>query len=197
MILNDQQIVALCYDETAPAMIDPFIPTNIRVADQPDSEGEASPVISYGLTSFGYDMRLGNKFKSPQSNSTLTLDPKNASAMKWWSFTTSEAFALFPGHFVLAETVEHWHVPDDVIGIVLGKSTYARCGIIINVTPLEPGWKGVLTLEIHNAGHVPVKLYPGEGIAQINFHRGEFPLVNYASRSGKYQGQEGVLEAKV
>lgn len=188
MILNDQQIAELCDTGKESCMIRPFISEQVK-----DLLGR--PQISYGLSSFGYDIRLGWDFLLPTPlNDSEFMDPKDAQNFRWKpvAATPGDPTILPGGHFLLAESLETFVMPPDVIGTVLGKSTYARCGLIVNVTPLEPGWEGILTLELHNATHHNILLYPGEGIAQIIFHRGEKPHITYADRDGKYQSQEGV-----
>jgi len=163
----------------------------------PFAECQKRPgIISYGLGHYGYDFRLGTRFKRYSMAEGLPVDPKNA-ASEFEEFETPSPFALHPGEFVLGELIEHIEMPDDVIGIAMGKSTYARCGIIANVTPLEPGWKGILTIELSNTSKRPVLLYPDEGILQIVFLRGQRPDVTYATKGGKYQDQQGVTVARV
>jgi dCTP deaminase len=159
-------------------MIAPFNPAQIRQG-----------VISYGLTSVGYDMRLGNKFR--QAIPGATLDPKNADQTQWEAWQTDEPFDLMPGQAILAVSVERWQLPRYILGIVLGKSTYARCGLIINCTPLEPGWAGYLTIELVNpTASNPIRIYPNEGIAQVLFFEtDEDCAVSYADKRGKYQDQ--------
>lgn len=179
MILNDRDILE------RPGMITPFVAQQVR-------EINGKPVISYGLSSAGYDMRLGNEFKRIVT-SREPLDPKEPSRVFWNIWREDTPVELYPGCFLLAVSVERWNIPADVIGVVLGKSTYARAGILINCTPMEPGWEGHLTLEIVNLAPCPVLIYPGEGIAQVVFCRAERPAaVSYADRQGKYQGQGNV-----
>ena len=162
-------------------MIDPFVPGQVR-------EG----VVSYGLSSFGYDIRVADEFKVFTDVHSVVVDPK---AFDQRSFVDIQAdhCIIPPNSFALARTMEYFRIPDDVLVVCLGKSTYARCGIIVNVTPLEPGWHGHLTLEISNTTPLPAKVYANEGLAQLLFFQGdEVPEVTYAQRAGKYQGQEGV-----
>lgn len=167
-------------------MIEPFEPAQVR-------EG----TISYGVSSYGYDIRVAPDFKVFTNVHNVVVDPK---AFDDRSFVDVEADECLipPNSFALARTVEYFRIPRDVLVICLGKSTYARCGIIVNVTPLEPTWEGHLTLEISNTTPLPAKIYANEGIAQLIFFRGvEEPEVAYADRKGKYQGQEGVTLPKL
>ena len=162
-------------------MIEPFVDRQTRAG-----------VISYGLSSYGYDARLAPDFKIFTNVDNALVDPK---AFSDSSFVTRQAdFCVIPPNsFILAHTVERFRVPRDVLVICLGKSTYARCGLIVNVTPLEPGWEGHVTLEISNTTPLPARVYAHEGIAQFIFLKGEgAPDVSYADRSGKYMGQSGV-----
>ncbi len=153
--------------------------------------------ISYGVSSYGYDARVSNEFKIFTNVNSEIVDPKN---FKPTNFVTKELSECIipPNSFVLARTVEYFKIPKDVLVICLGKSTYARCGIIVNVTPLEPGWEGHVTLEFSNTTPLPAKLYANEGVAQFIFLKGtENPEVTYADRSGKYMGQKGVTLPKI
>ncbi|MBL8792568.1 MAG: dCTP deaminase [Planctomycetia bacterium] len=148
--------------------------------------------ISYGLSSYGYDVRVGRKFKVFTNVNCVVVDPKHFDPK---SFVDVEGdFCLIPPNsFALAETVETFEIPRDILAICLGKSTYARCGIIVNVTPLEPEWRGRITIEISNTTPLPAKIYAGEGIAQILFVRGDaICRVSYADKKGKYQDQPGL-----
>lgn len=149
-------------------------------------------VISYGVTSYGYDVRVGRKFKVFTNAHCAIVDPKNFDPK---SFVDIEADSCLipPNSFALAETVEYFEIPRDILAICLGKSTYARTGIIVNVTPLEPEWRGKVTIEISNTTPLPAKIYAGEGIAQILFHRAEQVCrTSYADKKGKYQDQAGL-----
>ena len=153
--------------------------------------------ISFGVSSYGYDARVSSEFKIFTNVNTETVDPKN---FKQTSFITKKVNECIipPTSFVLASTVEYFKIPKDVLVICLGKSTYARCGIIVNVTPLEPGWEGYVTLEFSNTTPLPAKIYANEGVAQFIFLKGnEKPEVTYADRKGKYMGQTGVTLPKV
>ncbi len=167
------------------AMIEPFSEKQI-------SKG----VISYGLSSYGYDIRLADEFKIPVVSSSI-IDPKEILERDWKIFK-ADSFIIEPKSYILGRSVEYFRIPRRVTGICLGKSTYARCGIIVNVTPLEPEWEGHLTISIANAGNYAVKIYSGEGIAQIIFlESNEDCETSYKDRKGKYQAQKGVVLPKV
>jgi len=169
-------------------MIEPFEERLVRRVGE-------ERVISYGLSSFGYDIRIADEFKvfSPGKGKLTVVDPKNFDEDAFTDFR-GDVCIIPPNSFVLARSVEYFRMPQDVMGIVLGKSTYARCGIIVNITPLEPGWEGNLTIEISNTTPLPAKIYAGEGIAQVLFFQGDgAPMVTYADRRGKYQGQKGIV----
>ena len=153
--------------------------------------------ISFGVSSYGYDARVSNEFKIFTNVNSEIVDPKNFKPTNFVTKKTSECI-IPPNSFVLASTVEYFKVPKDILVICLGKSTYARCGIIVNVTPLEPGWEGHVTLEFSNTTPLPAKIYANEGAAQFVFLKGsEAPEITYADRNGKYMGQTGVTLPKV
>tara|TARA_B100001996_G_C18467390_1_gene518564 strand:+ start:85 stop:639 length:555 start_codon:yes stop_codon:yes gene_type:complete len=153
--------------------------------------------ISYGLSSFGYDARVSNEFKIFTNLNSEVVDPKNFKSTNFITKNVSECI-IPPNSFVLASTIEFFKIPKNVLVICLGKSTYARCGIIVNVTPLEPGWEGHVTLEFSNTTPIPAKIYANEGVAQFVFLKGnETPEVTYSDRKGKYMGQRGVTLPKV
>ena len=153
--------------------------------------------ISYGLSSFGYDARVSNEFKIFTNVNSEIVDPKNFKASNFITKNVSECI-IPPNSFVLASTVEYFKIPKDVLVVCLGKSTYARCGIIVNVTPLEPGWEGHVTLEFSNTTPLPAKIYANEGVAQFIFLKGnETPEITYSDRNGKYMGQTGVTLPKI
>jgi dCTP deaminase len=162
-------------------MIEPFVEAQRR-------EGN----ISYGLSSFGYDARVADEFKIFTNVNSAVVDPKDFDGDSLVDRQT-EVCVIPPNSFALARTVEYFRIPDDVLVICLGKSTYARCGIIVNVTPLEPGWEGHVTLEFSNTTPLPAKIYAGEGCAQVLFFESdEVCETSYKDRGGKYQGQRGV-----
>lgn len=170
---------------TEHGMIEPFVEQQVR-----------NGAISYGLSSFGYDIRVGDEYKVFTDVYSVVVDPKNFDPR---SFVDIKAdHCIIPPHsFALAATMEYFRIPADTLVVCVGKSTYARCGIIVNVTPLEPEWCGYLTLEISNTTPLPAKIYSGEGLAQLLFFQGdEVPEVTYASRHGKYQDQRGVTLPK-
>jgi dCTP deaminase len=166
-------------------MIEPFV-------EAQKSKG----MISYGLSSYGYDARLAPEFKIFTNADMVTIDPKDFSEKSFVS-RDSEYCIIPPNSFVLSRTVEYFRIPRDVLVICLGKSTYARCGLIVNVTPLEPEWEGHVTLEISNTTPLPAKVYANEGICQFLFLKGDQACeTSYADRSGKYMGQKGVTLPK-
>ena len=167
-------------------MINPFVSKQTR-------KGK----ISFGLSSYGYDARVSNVFKIFTNVNSAVVDPKD---FKKDGFVTrkSKVCILPPNSFVLATTIEYFKIPDNVLVICLGKSTYARCGIIVNVTPLEPGWEGHVTLEFSNTTPLPAKIYANEGAAQFVFIKGnEKPETTYSQRRGKYMKQKGVTLPKI
>lgn len=166
-------------------LIEPFEPNQIRQVD-------GRPVISWGTSSYGYDVRCAREFKVFTNINSAVVDPK---AFAESSFVDIEADMCIipPNSFVLARTVEYFRIPRDVLTICLGKSTYARCGIIVNVTPLEPEWEGHVTLEFSNTTPLPARVYANEGVAQVVFLQAdEVCETSYRDRGGKYQGQRGV-----
>lgn len=167
-------------------MIEPFHESQVR-------EGK----ISFGLSSYGYDFRVGQDYKIFQGESVTSLDPKEVSDESFGDFR-GDYCVINPGTFVLGQSVEYFRIPRDILTICMGKSTYARCGILINVTPFEPEWEGHVTMSISNVGSVPVKIYSGEGIAQVVFlQASEVCRTSYADRKGKYQAQKGIVLSKV
>jgi dCTP deaminase len=162
-------------------MIEPFSDGQIR-------EG----VISYGLSSYGYDVRIADEFKIFTNINHTIVDPK-AFDPRSFVDVKGEQCIIPPNSFALARTVEYFRIPRNVIVCTLGKSTYARCGIIVNVTPLEPEWEGIVTLEVSNTTPLPARIYAGEGIAQMLFFEGDEPCeTSYADKKGKYQAQQGL-----
>jgi len=163
-------------------MIDPFVENQVRKG-----------VISYGLSSYGYDIRVANEFKIFTNVFSVTVDPKQFDPKSMIDFN-GDVCIIPPNSFALARTVEYFRIPRDTLTICVGKSTYARCGIIVNVTPFEPEWEGYVTLEISNTTPLPAKIYANEGIAQVLFFEGdEVCETSYADRKGKYQNQQGIL----
>lgn len=175
-------------------MIEPFEVEQVRVvaAGTPDERR----VISYGLSSFGYDLRVAKEFKIFTNVNSSVVDPKNFDPRAFVDFE-GDVCIIPPNSFALGRSVEYFRIPEDVVCVTLGKSTYARCGIIVNITPAEPGWRGYLTIEISNTTPLPARIYAGEGIAQMLFFRGEHPMVTYSSRQGKYQDQRGIVLPRV
>jgi dCTP deaminase len=167
------------------------IQTGIKI--EPFAEGAARPgTISYGVTSYGYDVRVARHFKIFTNARCTVVDPKNFDPLSFVD-VEGDSCLIPPNSFALAETVEYLEIPRDIIGICLGKSTYARCGIIVNVTPLEPEWRGRVTIEISNTTPLPAKIYAGEGVAQILFLKGDAVCrTSYADKKGKYQDQKGL-----
>ena len=166
-------------------MIEPFEPAQVRAA-----------VISYGLSSYGYDIRLAGEFRVPAADGRL-LDPKAVSA-ETFEGVQADSLDLAPRTFVLGRTVEYFRIPPNVLTLCVGKSSYARCGVLVNVTPFEPGWEGHATLCIANIGSRAVRLYAGEGIAQVVFFESDEPCeVTYADKQGKYQAQWGITPARL
>lgn len=154
-------------------------------------------VISYGLSSMGYDIRVTDEFKIFTNVHTAVVDPKEFSQNSFVDFQ-GPVCVIPPNSFALARSVEYFRLPRSIIGLCLGKSSYARCGIVVNITPLEPEWEGHLTIEISNTTPLPARIYSHEGIAQVLFFEaGSLPEVSYADRKGKYQSQQGITLPKV
>jgi dCTP deaminase len=170
-------------------MIEPFAPQQVRVAD-------GHKIISYGTSSYGYDVRCAEDFKIFTNINSTIVDPKNFDEKSFVDFRGPMCI-IPPNSFALASTVEFFRIPRSVLTICLGKSTYARCGIIVNVTPLEPEWEGHVTLEFSNTTPLPAKIYANEGVAQMLFFESdEVCETSYKDRGGKYQGQRGVTLPK-
>ena len=153
-------------------------------------------VISYGVSSFGYDLRAAPDWRIFVNAFNTVVDPKNFNTDSLVE-AHGETCIIPPNSFVLTRSIEYLRIPDDVMVVALGKSSYARCGIVANVTPLEPGWEGHVTLELSNTTPLPAKVYANEGIVQLLFFKGERPETTYADRKGKYQGQRGVTLPKL
>lgn len=170
-------------------MIEPFEPGQVRTVN-------GQRIISYGTSSYGYDVRCSREFKVFTNIYSATVDPKDFSEKSFVDIE-SDVCIIPPNSFALARTVEYFRIPRDVLTICLGKSTYARCGIIVNVTPLEPEWEGHVTLEFSNTTTLPAKIYANEGVAQMLFLQSdEMCETSYKDRGGKYQGQTGVTLPK-
>jgi dCTP deaminase len=167
-------------------MIEPFVDTQIR-------EG----VVSYGLSSYGYDIRVADEFKIFTNINNTVIDPKHFDPRSFVDIK-ADMCIVPPNSFALARTIEYFRIPRDVLTVCLGKSTYARCGIIVNVTPFEPEWEGFVTLEISNTTPLPARIYSNEGIAQVLFFQSdEVCERSYADKKGKYQKQQGVVLPKI
>ncbi len=167
-------------------MIEPFVDGQVR-------EG----VVSYGLSSYGYDIRVADEFKIFTNINNTVIDPKNFDPRSFVDIK-SDVCIVPPNSFALARTIEYFRIPRDILTICLGKSTYARCGIIVNVTPFEPEWEGFVTLEISNTTPLPAKIYANEGLAQVLFFQSDEPCErSYADKKGKYQKQVGVTLPKI
>jgi dCTP deaminase len=170
-------------------MIEPFVPQQVRTVD-------GHKIVSYGTSSYGYDVRCANEFKIFTNINATIVDPKNFDSGSFVD-QRAEVCIIPPNSFALARTVEYFRIPRSVLTICLGKSTYARCGIIVNVTPLEPEWEGHVTLEFSNTTPLPAKIYANEGVAQMLFlESDEVCETSYSDRGGKYQGQRGVTLPK-
>jgi dCTP deaminase len=183
MVMSDKWIRKMAKEY---GMIEPFEENLVRKG-----------VISYGISSYGYDFRIADEFKIFTNVASTIVDPKNFDERSFVS-VKGDYCIIPPNSFALGRSVEYFRIPRDVIGICLGKSTYARCGIIVNVTPLEPGWEGFLTVEISNTTPLPAKIYAWEGIAQVIFVKGnEECEISYKDRKGKYMYQPGIVIPKV
>ncbi len=171
-------------------MIEPFEPNQVKRANN-------GPIVSYGTSSYGYDVRCSDEFKIFTNINSTIVDPKKFDPNSFVDFK-GDVCIIPPNSFALARTVEYFRIPRSVLTICLGKSTYARCGIIVNVTPLEPEWEGHVTLEFSNTTPLPAKIYANEGVAQVLFIEGdEVCETSYKDRGGKYQGQQGVTLPKI
>ena len=182
-IMNDAWIRRMALDH---GMIEPYEDRQVR-----------DGVISYGVSSYGYDMRVAREFKIFTNVLSSIVDPKDFDPKSFVEFE-GDACIVPPNSFALARSVEYFRIPRDILTICVGKSTYARCGIITNVTPFEPEWEGFVTLEISNTTPLPAKIYANEGIAQVLFLQGNAPPdVSYRDKRGKYQGQVGITLPKL
>jgi dCTP deaminase len=182
-IKSDRWIQRMALDH---GMIEPFVETQVR-----------DGVISYGVSSYGYDVRVADEFKVFTNINTTVIDPKSFDPRSFMDVKT-DICVVPPNSFVLARTVEYFRIPRDVLTLCLGKSTYARCGIIVNVTPFEPEWEGTATLEISNTTPLPARIYANEGIAQVIFFQSDEPcMTSYADKKGKYQAQRTVTLPRI
>ena len=182
-VMSDRWIRSMAQDH---GMITPFVEAQKR-------EG----VISYGLSSYGYDARVADEFKIFTNIDSAVIDPKDFAPSSFVDRKTDTCI-IPPNSFALGHTVEYFRIPRDVLVICLGKSTYARCGIIVNVTPLEPDWEGQVTIEISNTTPLPAKIHANEGICQFIFLQGNEPCeTSYADKAGKYMHQRGVALPKL
>jgi dCTP deaminase len=167
-------------------MIEPFVDSQIQAG-----------VVSYGLSSYGYDIRVADEFKVFTNINNTVVDPKHFDPRSFVDIK-GETCIVPPNSFALARTIEYFRIPRDVLTVCLGKSTYARCGIIVNVTPFEPEWEGTVTLEISNTTPLPARIYSNEGIAQVLFFQSDEPCErSYADKKGKYLKQQGVTLPKI
>lgn len=182
MVKNDRWIK----ENALKGMITPFSENQVKRG-----------VISYGISSYGYDLRISDKFKIFSSAKSIIIDPKKFDPQSFTDFK-GDVCIIPPNSFVLATSLEYFKIPRDVIVICLGKSTYARCGTVVNVTPLEPEWEGHVTIEISNIAPLPAKIYANEGVAQLIFLGAEETCVtSYADKTGKYQEQKGITLPKI
>lgn len=188
-LLSDKEILTLNKEYE---FISPFSKELIR-------EENNQKIISYGLSSFGYDIRCGNNFMLFTKKPGEVIDPKNFSKglIDEYVVLDGEPFILPPHTFALTYSQETLDMPDNLLAICIGKSTYARTGLIVNVTPIEPSWKGQITIEISNTTDLPIYVYPNEGIAQLIFFKGNKPKVTYKDRNGKYQNQVNITLPKI
>jgi dCTP deaminase len=184
MIKPDSWIRKMCKEKR---LIEPFSEHLVKH----NEKGEKT--VSWGLSSFGYDLRVADEFQIFTDVNNTTVDPKNFSKDAFVKIQTAECI-IPPNSFALARSVEYFRIPRNVLALCVGKSTYARCGIIVNVTPFEPEWEGYVTIEISNTTPLPAKIYANEGIAQVLFYECDIPCdVSYADRKGKYMKQVGIV----
>jgi len=183
MILSDKEIKEYVKKYE---MITPFESSQMR-----------NGVISYGLSSYGYDFRITDEFKIFTNVSNVIVDPKNFDTKSFVDFRGKEC-VIPPNSFILGKSLEYFKIPRDILGLCIGKSTYARCGLIVNITPIEAEWEGYITIEISNTTPLPAKIYANEGIAQLLFLRGsQVCEISYADKKGKYQGQKDITLPKI
>ncbi|OSS42926.1 Deoxycytidine triphosphate deaminase [Desulfurella amilsii] len=185
-VLSDSEIIK----RASKGMIEPFKAKQVK-------EVNGNRVISFGTSSYGYDMRISDEFKIFTNVNTAIVDPKNFDANAYVDFK-GDVCIIPPNSFCLAKSVEYFRIPRDILTICVGKSTYARCGIIVNVTPFEPEWEGYVTIEISNTTPLPAKIYANEGIAQVIFFKADkVCATSYADKGGKYQKQMELTLAKL
>ena len=182
-VMSDRWIRKMAVEQR---MIEPFTGTQVRAG-----------VISYGLSSYGYDVRIGDEFKIFTNINHTVVDPKDFDPRSFVDVKAKQCI-IPPNSFALARSVEYFRIPRNILVVCVGKSSYARCGIIVNVTPLEPEWEGIVTLEVSNTTPLPARIYAGEGIAQFLFFEGNEPCeTSYADKKGKYQAQQGLTLPRV
>jgi len=188
MLLPDHEILKRCSTQN---IIEPYVTEPVRELD-------GRKVISYGVSSYGYDVRVAKEFKIFTNLYSAHVDPKAIDMTAFVDVESDDEVTIPPNSFALARSLEWIKVPRDCLVVCIGKSTYARCGIVVNVTPLEPEWEGHITLEISNTTPNPALIYPNEGICQLLFHRNDsLCALSYKDKGGKYQGQTGVTLPKV
>jgi dCTP deaminase len=183
-VMPDSWIIEMAKEQR---MIEPFAESQVR-----------ERTISYGVSSYGYDFRVANEFKVLNAPKTdFIIDPKNLDSQLFREYKGKECI-IPPHQFVIARSVEYFRIPRDILTICFGKSTYSRCGIVVNITPFEPEWEGHVTFSIHNISPLPAKIYADEGIAQVIFIKAESVCqVSYKDKKGKYQGQSGITLSKI
>jgi len=192
MLLPDHEIMARCQTQ---GIIEPYVRQSVRNLNQ--VSGVDQKVISYGPSSYGYDVRVAHEFKIFTNAMNARVDPKDMDPANFVDIESELPVTIPPNSFALGRSLEWIRVPRDCLAICIGKSTYARCGIVVNVTPLEPEWEGNITIEISNTTPNPALVYPNEGICQLLFHRNNsLCSVSYKDKDGKYQGQSGVTLPK-
>lgn len=180
MLLNDRQI----RDQIG--MITPFVPEQVR-------EINGNRIVSYGLSSFGYDIRLDRFYRRDPLHGRVVSPGQ---VIDWYEWSSDGAI-IYPGQTVLGQSFETFSIPEDVIAVSQGKSTYARIGLLVNCSPMEPGWKGIYTMSLSNTSQNPIRVWSNQGIAQMMFFKGELPDVTYASRNGKYQNAVGITPSRL
>lgn len=188
--------------QNGPNIVKPFVAMQVKEVREGGPLSTAwsnkTRVISFGLSSYGYDCRLAPHFKIFTNVHNSIIDPKNVDPKSFVEIDTEEPVVIPPNSFALSRSLEWFRIPRDIVVLCIGKSTYARCGIVVNVTPLEPEWEGYITIEISNTAPLPARIYPNEGIMQVLFLEGdEACATSYADRAGKYQGQREIVLPRV